>query len=194
VRYAYAGWRALPAVRGPAGRLNREAFVHQEACAAGAVHSVVGGKLTTHRSFAERVIGRLLGRSDPSPSRTQPLPGGAGPQEFADPLWWRHGSRTAQVRALAGPRPELLEPICPHRELLRAEAVFAMQQQAVVTFADLMLRRLFHSHGPCLEPACLASMHELYAEYRTGGSATLDSAVDIAGLTAAVRYALGALR
>src|SRR5690606_16509636 len=101
VRHGYAAWRALPTARGPAGALNREAFLELERSAAGPVHTVIGGKRTTHRSFAERAVNRLLGLRTPSPSRVRHLPGGDGPQEVNDPLWWRHGSRAPQLRALA---------------------------------------------------------------------------------------------
>src|SRR5690606_8821949 len=76
VRYAYAGWRSLPARRGPPGALNREAFAVDEDIAVGRLHTIVGGKLTTHRSLAERVVAAIFGLRDPSPTRTRALPGG----------------------------------------------------------------------------------------------------------------------
>jgi glycerol-3-phosphate dehydrogenase len=192
VRFAYTGWRALPTGKGPAGGANREAFLEAERGTSGLVHTVVGGKLTTHRAFAERVVNRLLGLRTASPSREQFLPGGAGPQEFGDPLWWRHGDRAPRLRAMATGRPDLLEPICPHRDLLRVEAAFSLREQATMTFADLMRRRLFHSHGPCLHPSCLDSCHELFTEFMPEG-ARADAAVDKADLVRQVERAVGAL-
>lgn len=175
--FAYAGLRALPVSKGPSGALHREAFTVTERCAAGAVSSVVGGKLTTHRSFAERTVNALLGRRDASPSRHAPLPGGAGPADFADPLWWRHGSRARHVRELIGERPDLGAPIAPDRDLLRAEAVFALREQGAVTFTDLVMRRLFDTRGPSLDDGSLRALYELYREERTldlGGSFEAD--------------------
>lgn len=192
VRYAYGGWRALPTGKGPAGGLNREAFLVSEPSAAGPVHTVVGGKLTTHRSFAERAVQQLFGDRQPSLSREQFLPGGAGPQEVGDPLWWRHGSRLRDVRALGQARAELLAPICAHRDLLRVEAVFALREQATVTFEDLMMHRLFHSLGPCLEPGCLDAAFDLFEEYRPAG-VPADREADKARLEGLVRYAVAAL-
>jgi len=192
VRYAYGGWRALPTGQGPAGGVNREAFLVPEDSAAGVLHTVVGGKLTTHRAFAERAVQGLFGDKRPSISRDQPLPGGAGPQEVGDPLWWRHGSRAREVRALGDARPALLEPLCAHRELLGVEAVFALQRQATVTFEDLMMHRLFHSLGPCLEPGCLDAAFDLFEEYRPAGVPANRDA-DKARLAAMVRYAVAAL-
>ncbi len=166
VCFAYAGLRALPAVKGPPGGINREAFLVEESVGGVIMHTVVGGKLTTHRSFAERCVDRLLGRSDPSPSREQPLPGGDGPQDPGDSLWWRYGSRAAELRALGRGRPDLLERFAPDRDHLRVEAVYALRELGAVSFVDLVLRRLFHSQGPCLDDGVLRDLHELYLRER----------------------------
>ena len=164
VRFGYCGWRSLPTKKGPPGSLNREAFLVEESCDAGPLHTVVGGKLTTHRSLGERLVRQLFPAvSGPSPTRTTPLPGGEGPAEHADSLWWRHGSRAGAVRALARGEPELLEPICPHRDAIRAEALYGLRLQGAVTFVDLALRRLVDSRGPCTEESCLRELHGLYA-------------------------------
>ncbi len=187
VRHAYVGWRALPLGKGPAGAMNREAYMVHEQCAAGDLHTVVGGKLTTHRSFAERAVNALLGRRDPSPSREIHLPGGAGPREVGDPLWWRHGSQAPGIRALGKEDADWLQPICPHRDLLRVEAVHAIRNQAAMTFTDLMLRRLFHSQGPCLQDDCMDAMHALFASQ-------LASATPAAQAKAELRAEVQALR
>ncbi len=162
IRYAYSGWRSLPAGRGSAGALNREAFSVAEESAAGTVHTLVGGKLTTHRAFAERTVARLFALSGNSPTRDEPLPGGAGAREVDAPLWWRFGSRHGAVAALADGRPELQQPLCPHRDLQRVELVHAVRVQGARTFADVVLRRLVHDQGPCLEPSCLRALFALY--------------------------------
>ncbi|MCA8941107.1 MAG: glycerol-3-phosphate dehydrogenase/oxidase [Planctomycetes bacterium] len=168
VRFAYAGWRALPARRGPAGGLGREAFTVGESVPGAdcTMHTVVGGKLTTHRSFAERVVAQLFGRRGPSPTRDQHLPGGKGPHDVSDPLWWRHGGRAGAVRALADEDPSWSDPIAPSRDLLFVEAVFALRHLGVVTFEDLVIRRLFHSMGPCLDEDVLRRLHDVYLQER----------------------------
>lgn len=166
VRFAYAGWRALPAVAGPPGALHREAFVVREPLPCGTLHSVVGGKLTTHRSFAERTVAAIFGLHEPSPTRTLVLPGGDGPREVQDPLWWRHGGEANVVRAHATEARELLAPLCPHRPFLAAELVHALVVEGAVTFADAMLRRLVHSQGPCRDAACLRQAHALFVRHR----------------------------
>ena len=169
VRFAYCGWRSLPAQKGPAGAINREAFLVREATRAGELHSAVGGKLTTHRAFAERVVAQVFGIDGrDSKTRKQPLPGGESPREPMDPLWWRHGSECGRIRAMAQRDATLLQPVCAHRPFLRVEIVHAVRELAAETFSDLMLRRLVHSQGPCMHRECLASAHELFVRERRG--------------------------
>lgn len=163
---AFLGWRSLPARKGPAGGLNREAHWISESCAAGTLHTIVGGKLTTHRALGERAVTALLGLGGATATRDRALPGGAGPREVLDPLWWRHGSELVAVRALAVGRPELLEAICPHRPLLRAEAVHAIRALGAATFEDLVERRLLHIQGPCQEAPCRAALRALWDDER----------------------------
>ncbi|MEO6597898.1 MAG: glycerol-3-phosphate dehydrogenase/oxidase [Planctomycetota bacterium] len=166
VKFAYAGWRSLPIGKGPAGALNREAFVVTEGLLVGHLHTIVGGKLTTHRALAERVVGKLFGFRDASPTRVLPLPGGDGPREVTDPLWQRHGSRVALVRQLCSEDSNWHRPLCPHRPFLAAELVHAVRNDLAVTFADVMLRRLVHSQGPCLDEPCLRVAHQLFLRVR----------------------------
>lgn len=182
VAFAYAGWRSLPAQPGPPGALHREGFLVSERCAAGELHSVVGGKLTTHRSFAERAVARIGSLHAPSPTRALALPGGAGPRDVGDALWWRHGSGAIALRTRIAASPELGEPLCPHRPFLVVEVLHALQAEGAVTFADVMLRRLVHSLGPCLQPACL---HRAHARYLSVSQLPVDA--DAATAIAALR-------
>ncbi|HEX6813007.1 MAG TPA: glycerol-3-phosphate dehydrogenase/oxidase [Planctomycetota bacterium] len=166
VHFAYAGWRSLPRRNGPPGAMNREAFVVEEALPGASLHTIVGGKLTTHRALAERTIARIFGFRDPSPTRWLCLPGGDGPAEVTEPLWWRHGSRTALVRASIEAEPDLGKPLCPHRPFLAAELVHALRHDGAATFTDVMLRRLVHSLGPCLQDGCLRHAHALFLRER----------------------------
>ena len=192
VRFAYAGWRSLPRLQGPPGALNREAFVVQEALPAASLHTIVGGKLTTHRALAERTIARIFGFRDPSPTRSLCLPGGDGPAEVKEPLWWRHGSRIGLVRGLIEAEPDLGKPLCPHRPFLAAELVHALRYDGAATFADVMIRRLVHSLGPCLQEPCLRQAHLRFLRERKW-EVDLDAAQAIAALRAEVLELTGDL-
>jgi hypothetical protein len=41
-----------------------------------------------------------------------------------------------------------------------------MRALAASTFSDLMLRRLVHAQGPCMEPQCLRAAHDLFLRER----------------------------
>ena len=192
VQFAYAGWRSLPLRKGPLGALNREAFVVQEPLPVGTLHTIVGGKLTTHRSLAERVVARIFGFRDASPTRWLPLPGGDGPREVTEPLWWRHGSRVVLVRGLLEEEPMWGQPLCPHRPFLAVELVHAMRNDGAATFADVMIRRLVYSSGPCLQSACLRHAHSLFLRERRWHIDT-DADTTIARLRAEVRTMCGDL-
>jgi glycerol-3-phosphate dehydrogenase len=167
VRFAYCGWRSLPAGKGPPGALNREAFLVDEPLPGATMYTAVGGKLTTHRSFAERAVAQVFGiPGQGSPTRGAALSGGDGPREVTDPLWWRHGGHVASVRQLCREDPIWQEPLCPHRPFLAAEAAYAMRQLGAVTFSDLMLRRLIHAQGPCMQHDCLLAAHRLFLRER----------------------------
>lgn len=180
VRFAYCGWRSLPRQKGPAGALNREAFLVAERIAQGTLHTAVGGKLTTHRAFAERVVEQVFGFAGASsPTRTTSLPGGEGAVEPGSPLWRRHGSEATRV--LLAPKGErgANEPLCPHRPFVVAEVFHAVRELAALRFSDLMLRRLVHSQGPCLANECLRTAHALFL--RAGGHSSdtdFDNAAD----------------
>ncbi|GAB4145374.1 MAG: glycerol-3-phosphate dehydrogenase [Planctomycetota bacterium] len=193
VSFAYAGWRALPACEGPAGRADRRPALVRESAGRTVVWSVVGGKLTTHRSFGERAAKRILGAAGRSPSRTRPLPGCSGPRDVKSPLWWRHGAEAFSMSDEIGREPPLGEPLCPHRPFARVEAVFALREHAAVTFADLMLRRLCHEAGPCLEEGCLRAAHELFLQHRRW---PVDDRADVVipALIEELRYETGGIR
>lgn len=190
VQFAYCGWRALPNQKGPPGALNREGFVVAEPVACGRLHTVVGGKLTTHRAFAERAVAAIFGVEVASPTRSRPLPGGTGPREVDDPLWWRHGSRVRAIRALLHERPELAEPLSPHRPFLAAEMVHAVQEEGARTFADAILRRLIDVRGPCLEPDSLQRALDVFAQ---AGGVVDDATAEIAAVHAELREMTGDL-
>ena len=167
LRHAWCGLRALPAGNGPPGALNREAFVVSETLPRGTLHTIVGGKLTTHRALAERTVKQIFSTLPAgSPTRQRPLPGGEGPARPDDPLWSRHGSDAIAVHRLVEEEPAWAAPLCPHRPTLGAELVYALRQQAAVSFSDVMLRRLWHTQGPCLTEQCLRAAHALFVRER----------------------------
>jgi glycerol-3-phosphate dehydrogenase len=118
--------------------------------------SVAGGKLTTHREIAEKVVNRLmkeLGRSGgASPTRTEPLPGAraidsAGDSntafvgEIAACLEARYGTRSRLVARIAADRPELAAVLAPNCPAIGAEVIHAIRNEMALCLADFLARR-----------------------------------------------------
>ena len=110
------------------------------------VVTIAGGKLTTYRRMAEDTVDFVLdglGRKARCKTRKLPLhgasgQGGAGQEEH---LWNRYGADSSAVRALVAADPSLGEPLVPGQPYLRAEAVYAAQQEMVVDLDDVFSRR-----------------------------------------------------
>jgi glycerol-3-phosphate dehydrogenase len=118
--------------------------------------SLGGGKLTTHRHVAERIvdlvarrIGRRAGRCR---TARVALPGGRGiaPGSVADGapvtpeehLRRRYGAKAHEVAQLVGDDPALASPIVPDLPDLRAEIAWAVEHEMAVTLDDVLTRRV----------------------------------------------------
>lgn len=125
----------------------------------------VGGKYTTARRDAQRVVDAVAGdlalRLAPCRSARLPLPG-APPAEApgwhaaavnqltalgveppcAEQLAWRYGRRVDAIAALLREQPELSARIHPQLGFIKAEAALALQQEDVHRPEDLWRRRL----------------------------------------------------
>ncbi len=155
VAYSFAGLRALE--RGEGGgapsAVPREEVVIESASG---LLSVAGGKLTTHRAIAQKIVdtvmwrmGRPAGRC---PTLTTPLPGARDGLEFsnndlmlpagvASMLAGRYGTRAALVAAIVRDRPELAARIVPGAPAIRAEVIHAIRNELAASVSDFLVRR-----------------------------------------------------
>lgn len=157
---AWAGLRPLIA---EPGRQVRDTSRHDEVWRSPeGLLTIAGGKLTTYRPMARRVmehVARELGRDLSALSgRTAevPLPGagaadgvtglsgapdlvvrGISPQA-AERLWWLYGSRVNDLLAMD---VEWLKPLSPGSDALRAEIRLAVEQEMALTLTDALDRR-----------------------------------------------------
>ncbi|HVA69091.1 MAG TPA: glycerol-3-phosphate dehydrogenase [Candidatus Binataceae bacterium] len=165
VAASFAGLRALSDSAG--GRapssVSREEIIAESASG---LLSVAGGKLTTHREIAQRIVDRIapaLGRPvGKCPTLTTPLPG-ARPLEYPaatdgadgidsamaalDPalrtaITGRYGTRTALVMRIAAESPDLIRPLAPGCPVIGAEVVHAVRHEMASTVADFAVRRV----------------------------------------------------
>ncbi len=118
--------------------------------------SVAGGKLTTHREIAEKVVNRLmtkLGRNvAASPTRTEPLPGArpfhGGDKSYvgftgeeAKFLEARYGTRVGLIERIVAERPEFATPLAPDCPAIGAEVIHALRNEMAHSVADFLVRR-----------------------------------------------------
>src|SRR6266481_8104318 len=150
------------------------------AVSASGLVTIAGGKLTTYRRMAERVVDAalpLLGRTAPyGRSGTEPLAGGeplarseygapGGESTSSDDTQARlravHGSDAGEVRALAGDAAAWA-PFAPDVPLSPAEVRHAVQCEMACTLADVLERRsrvaLFATERACAIAADVAAV------------------------------------
>lgn len=161
ISFAMAGVRPLPREEGKrASAISRRHFLHDHSDdGAHGMISVIGGKLTTAASLA-RECARKLSLIVPEPA-SQPgfvetpdvdasLERFAGnvaliagvDHELARTLVDWHGGEAIAVAHTLAAAPSHRNPICVGQQHMIGEAVFAVDQEAAVTLADILLRRV----------------------------------------------------
>lgn len=170
VLYSYAGVRPLPyQPDGATGAITRQHIIKDHAPGIRGLWSVIGGKLTTHRSLAEEVVdmaARVLAIDVDCLTAETPLPGAAGiafdafrvgmerqvaslgmSDRLASRLVSIYGSRAEHVLDIARAKPELAEVFDEESGAIVAELVFGVQSEMAISLADLLLRRTMVAYG-----------------------------------------------
>jgi glycerol-3-phosphate dehydrogenase len=160
VAASFAGIRALAVAgdgRAPSSVSREEVIVESRS----GLISVAGGKLTTHREIADRIVDRaasILGRgAGRSPTLDTPLPGaravtiddqGASAQALAGipadlraAMATRYGTRALMVAGFASERPDLARPLVAGCPVAAAEVIYAMRYEMAASVADFIRRR-----------------------------------------------------
>jgi glycerol-3-phosphate dehydrogenase len=160
VASSFAGLRALvldgEGSRSPS-EVSREQVILKSASG---LLTVAGGKLTTHREIAEKLVTRLT-RELNRPTRgcatdVTPLPGArfgaaqgadsealdALPRTTRETLVARYGTRAVLPARLAAADRALAAPITSGCPVVGAEVIHAVRNEMALTLADLMVRRI----------------------------------------------------
>ena len=127
-------------------------------------YRVFGGKYTTYRNVARRVVDAVFGTGGCETHR-RPLPGGeegdwssfrsrCSPrhveqlgEEQLERLFRRYGARCRQILRLAAEEPQLAEPLIASAPELRAEVVHAARHELVFYPEDFLCRRTTLAYG-----------------------------------------------
>lgn len=171
-----ATWAGLRPLIAEEGKSTRDTSRHDEIWRSPeGLLTIVGGKLTTHRRMAERVmehVGRELGRDLGDARRTAevPLPGAdLGGRDFssfqaeaaaaftargvssaaAERVTWLYGAQTEDLLRLGDIDAAWLEPLSPGSTALRGEVKLAVEHGMALTLTDILDRRtalLLFSH------------------------------------------------
>jgi len=151
----YAGLRPLVA---PEDEMDESAISREDQIfesPAGLI-SLGGGKLTTHRHVAERIVdvaarrlGRRVGRCRtaqvPLPSAVGVAPGSVKddpPRNAGEQMAARYGALAVDVAALAHGDDGLLAPLVPDLPDLTVEVAYAVEREMAQTLDDVLARRL----------------------------------------------------
>lgn len=163
-----ATWAGLRPLIAEEGKAPRDTSRHDEVWQSPeGLLSIVGGKLTTYRRMAERVmehVARELGRDLGDSRRTAeaPLPGAElDGRDFAtfrdataatlgargvsaaaaERITWLYGAQADELLRLGESDPTWLEPLAPGSAAVRGEVRLAVEQAMALTLADILDRR-----------------------------------------------------
>lgn len=168
IYFTWAGVRSLMHIEGvPESDVTRKHMLYDHLSRDGVpgMVSIIGGKLTAHRSIAEDAVDhacRLLRITARSMTADAPLPGGMlsdldryvqvnaeghahrlrMDQAVIEHLVRTYGSRYSQVLALVEQDDALLTPVSRDHPDIMAQVVHAVTQEGARTLQDVMLRRL----------------------------------------------------
>jgi glycerol-3-phosphate dehydrogenase len=160
VLYTYSGVRPLPyAPHEPEAAITRRHLVidHVKRGGPTGLLTVVGGKLTTYRSLARLALPAIAKHVEPSQQREvaearEAHAGHTGSIYSVDNPLALYGRRGRDVLAhIESGEPERREPLCRHNPEVLGQVSYAVEHEAAMTLADVLLRRL-----PCGWSECHA--------------------------------------
>jgi glycerol-3-phosphate dehydrogenase len=138
---------------------------HESVSGTGGLLSAIGGKWTTSRHIAQKVVDKVIEKLGPgqkafAPCQTMDRPtfGGAmenfasftaslksahtdWPEDVLDNLAKNYGSRAEEVIALCASNPSLKMRLAPGLPNVAAEILYAIDDEMALTFEDVLFRR-----------------------------------------------------
>ena len=170
VVFTYSGVRPLPAVDAASpGGVTRRHFLIDHSPSRQGLFSVIGGKLTTHRSLAEEVVDEIaneFGNRKPCLTRDLPFPysPGSGLESLREELMSSfglsglqakrltsiYGTRARDIADLGALDPTLGIPLTDGSLATGAEIVWAFEHEMAIGLTDAIVRRTMAAWTPDL--------------------------------------------
>ncbi|MEO0686768.1 MAG: FAD-dependent oxidoreductase, partial [Cyanobacteria bacterium J06649_11] len=164
IQFTYSGVRPLPNSEGkkPGSITRKHIIFDHRSQGVSNLLSLIGGKLTTYRNVGEEMIDAVLKRTKKSPkpcsTDSMPLPGCILPSDrriqsaidqyesilkidTIDHLFSVYGARASEVLALTEDNPALREFVNPGLPDIKAQIVYAVENESAHTLVDILRRR-----------------------------------------------------
>jgi glycerol-3-phosphate dehydrogenase len=195
VLFSYAGVRPLPNTSaGAEAGITRKHVVVDHGPARAGLFSVVGGKLTNHRSLAEHAVddlARYLGEHRLCETADRELPGAGAcgapaglPSRIRERCESLYGRRAERLYGLGVADPSMLEPLVAGQSAVPAEIVLAFEEESATSLADALIRRMMVAYQPGMgRDVSVAAAR--FAETRFGWSPAR-TAAELSGYDAAL--------
>lgn len=145
VRSIFAGLRPLAAPKGDGKKTKEISRSHKVITSNSGMVTITGGKWTTYRKMGQDTIEKAIKVAGLEPSNCvtekMPLHGAMKNVDLNDPLYV-YGTDGDSIRKLAAESPELAEKLHKRLDFIKAEVVFACQNEMAMTVDDMLARRV----------------------------------------------------
>ncbi|QDU15673.1 Aerobic glycerol-3-phosphate dehydrogenase [Gimesia maris] len=196
----YSGVRPLPyQPEGKAASISRDHSIKEHEGPSGWIVTLVGGKLTSWRAFAENVTGRILkklGKSYHSESKTRLIPGAEHYPQTADilkaeqdrlaekyqlsqasiqALWTLQGT---MIEEILDSLPDFSTDLLPGTNIPRQYVLWTINHEWVETIGDLVERRLMLIFDETLQASTLQALADCLVEAGKLDAAEIPTSID----------------
>lgn len=155
ILYAYCGSR--PLLRAADGNMNAASrdhavYDHESEDGVKGLLTMLGGKLTTARSFARQTLRLAAARLGAPPPLDADTPQTADMDEADAAPAAVYGPRAPLLRAFLAERPERAAPLAPGCPVVCGQIEFAVRCEKAYTLGDILLRRTGLAFDPNYSP------------------------------------------
>ncbi|MCC6758446.1 MAG: glycerol-3-phosphate dehydrogenase [Candidatus Omnitrophica bacterium] len=161
---SFAGLRPLVFAQGDPSKISRNHVIEKNESG---VWYVMGGKYTTYRAIAQQCVEKVLGKkldlgTDYSlyGSQGQRKEHRGLPDQVYQYLFSKYGYKAEDVLKLVEKDKQLAEPLCTCSPAIKAQVVYALQNEMAVTADDIIWRRLGIGYVFCASRQCRKVIEE----------------------------------